>query len=331
MKKNINVFVFIMVVFYLGCDIDIERDVEGDVEPVVFVSACPATGSQIATNDTIILAFDNTPTDVSVRTDTDAKIGKTVTTRKTVTIHGPFALGELNLTVAWPDGQKTLTYNVGTGIAEDTTEAEEPKGFRSDFTVINWYDDKADLLENLENKRIRISNWSREIFKNDVIQFEGQRDVHHIVVVSMLELGFLENELAGYSTIVERAKKQGLVTMNLETALSLREQFLAQPDYSTGHRLGQFFAAIHNPPIVGEDLFLVIPSLVRDDNFPDPLTGVGLWLIMNAIIFENGEERLFDPLDADGVDAGGRFAFAVPDEVNLDLIEMMEMEQRHEE
>ena len=211
-----------------------------------------------------------------------------------------------------------------------TVEAEEPGGFRPDFTVVNLYDHKDDLLESLVRHHVRISNWTLQVFANDDVQMGGERDIHNIVVVSMLELGFLENELAGYATIVDRAEEQGLVPMSIETAFSLREQFLAQPDYSTGHRLGQFFAAIDSPVAGRDDPFDKIPSIVRDDNFPHPLSGVGLWLIMNAVTLEGGDERLFDPLDKDGVDANGQFAFIVPDEVNLDLIEMMEIEEDEE-
>ena len=107
----------------------------------------------------------------------------------------------------------------------------------------------------------------------------------------------------------------------------LREQFLAQPDRSTGHRLGEFFAAIDPPvafPGVGEGV-PKIPSIERDDEDPHEETGIGLWVLLNELQFIDGDVRVFDPLnDPDGVDLGGRFAFIVPDYLNLDLIEEQE-------
>ena len=52
---------------------------------------------------------------------------------------------------------------------------------------------------------------------------------------------------------------------------------------------------------------------------------------MNNIIQEGGDARLFNPLDPEGVDLGGRFAFGVPDDLNLDLIEELERLAQAEE
>ena len=62
-----------------------------------------------------------------------------------------------------------------------------------------------------------------------------------IVVVSMLEMGFAEGEFATLDTIYDRAKQMGLETCPVETAVQLRLQFLDQPDWTTGERLGEFF------------------------------------------------------------------------------------------
>ena len=62
-----------------------------------------------------------------------------------------------------------------------------------------------------------------------------------IVVVSMLEMGFAEGELATLDTIYDRAKQMGLEMCPVETAAQLRLRFLDQPDWTTGERLGEFF------------------------------------------------------------------------------------------
>ena len=79
--------------------------------PVMFVSANPATGSQLTLNDTITLTFDNMPDDVTVNT------GTATVTDKTVEITGPFNAGPLTLTITWTDGTQTLEYTVRTPAA----------------------------------------------------------------------------------------------------------------------------------------------------------------------------------------------------------------------
>ena len=85
-----------------------------------------------------------------------------------------------------------------------------------------------------------------------------------IVVVSMLELGFAEDELATLDTIYNRAKQMGLETCPVETAAQLRLQFLDQPDWRTGERLSDFFVA-SEPFVLTPDGFPKIFSVVRDD------------------------------------------------------------------
>ncbi|MYC77121.1 hypothetical protein F4X10_15255 [Candidatus Poribacteria bacterium] len=79
--------------------------------PVMFVSANPATGSQLTLNDTITLTFDNMPDDVTVNT------GTATVTDKTVEITGPFNAGPLTLTITWTDGTQTLDYTIRTPAA----------------------------------------------------------------------------------------------------------------------------------------------------------------------------------------------------------------------
>ena len=62
-----------------------------------------------------------------------------------------------------------------------------------------------------------------------------------IVVVSMLEMGFAEGELATLDAIYGRAKQMGLKICPVETAAQLRLQFLNQPDWTAGGAAGGFF------------------------------------------------------------------------------------------
>lgn len=211
-------------------------------------------------------------------------------------------------------------------------EPEEPEGFRPDFTVITMYTDIQDFFRGLRQHRIIIGNWTHAAMSSPLFVFSGKRRTYHIVVVSMLsDMGFTEP--VTYDEILEWASGAGLYPMPFEVALMLREQFLAQPDYSIGHRLGGFFAAINPPiafPTVGEGI-PKIPSIIRDDNHPHEEEGfdVKLLILLNELQFINGDTRVFDPFDPHGDDLDGRFAFVVPNHLNLNLIE--ERQQKEEE
>ena len=85
-------------------------------QPVAFVSAEPATDSEITTNDSIILMFDHPPEDVTVSE------GEATLTDNTVTITGPFTPGALALTITWADGSQILNYTVRQFVALETVE-----------------------------------------------------------------------------------------------------------------------------------------------------------------------------------------------------------------
>ena len=80
---------------------------------VSFVSASPTPGSTLAPDATILLVFDGTPTGVSVTQ------GTATVTGNTVTLSGPFRLGERRLVVRWDDGTQPFTY---------TFNVETPEG-----------------------------------------------------------------------------------------------------------------------------------------------------------------------------------------------------------
>lgn len=199
-------------------------------------------------------------------------------------------------------------------------QAPGPEGFRPDFTIVTVHKNIQDISRGFREHNINVSGWTDEAINNH-LTLAGEREVYHIVVLSLSELGFLEGEDAIYDTVLERADAVGLSPMTLEIALALREQFLSQPDYSTGHRLGEFLAAI-DPPVIGvENNIPKVPVIVRDDEYPDPVTGIGLWILMLELFVE-GNKRLFQPHDP--FSFGGRFAFLVPDHLNLDLLEARE-------
>ncbi len=111
MKLKINLLglcgiTLALLIGLTGCG---EDAVEED--PVNFVQAIPATGSDIQTDATIIATFDGTPDGVNVTG------GKFSVSGSNVTITGPFTAGALNLTITWSDGATALNY---------TVEAPEP-------------------------------------------------------------------------------------------------------------------------------------------------------------------------------------------------------------
>ena len=122
MKTHINLLGLCCITIALligltGCSEDaIEED------PVNFVQAIPATGSDIQQDATIIATFDGTPDGVNVTG------GKFSVSGANVTITGPFTAGALNLTITWSDGAEALTYNVKapTGETGGTPDSDIP-------------------------------------------------------------------------------------------------------------------------------------------------------------------------------------------------------------
>ncbi len=130
----------LIAVHVIGCGEDITQE----IDPVAFVSASPQTGSVISTDDTITVTFDGVPTDIDINTNSKTKVSKTGAKGKTVTIYGPFALGELSLTVTWHSGNTTLAYTViesnpGT-VDDDVGEDIDSQPIHTDGKPINVID-----------------------------------------------------------------------------------------------------------------------------------------------------------------------------------------------
>ena len=195
--------------------------------------------------------------------------------------------------------------------------ASEMKKFRPDFTIVTVHKTVESVFRGLHERNITVSGWTEEAISDHLI-LNRKRETYHIVVLAMSELGFSEDESVSYNAILKGADAIGLKPMTFEVALALREQFLNQPDHSTGDRLSEFIVAI-DPLIVGvENSIPKAPVLTRDDRYPDPTTGIGLWILLLEL--RTGEyDRLFNPDTP--FSFGGRFAFLVPDNLNLDLLE----------
>ena len=202
-----------------------------------------------------------------------------------------------------------LYNNYFAGDAEGTKSA---KDFTADFTItLGTHASGVSLLVALLEGKCDVSQWSRQALENPNFPVVAAETTVDIVVVSMLELGFAEGELATLDTIYKRAKQMGLETCPVETAAQIRLQFRDQPDWTTGKRLGDFFVA-SEPFVLTRDGLPKIFSVARDDRYPHPETGIGLWLVSNGTIKAEDIElpgRLFKASDPEEID---RFAFVIP-------------------
>ncbi len=207
--------------------------------------------------------------------------------------------------------QDLYTYAFARNVEVRKTE----KDFAADFTLtLGTHQSGAALLETLIEEKCRVSLWSIQALENPAFRVVASERTVDIVVVSMLELGFAEGELATLDTIYARARQMGLETCPIEVAPQLRLQFRDQPDYSTGDRLGEFFVA-SDPFVLTREGLPKIFSVGRDDDFPHPETGIGLWLLCNGTVDAVNVEqpdRLFNASDPEGRDYGSRFAFVLP-------------------
>ena len=209
-----------------------------------------------------------------------------------------------------PHFQKLYSTYFGRNVEATKNE----KRFTADLTItLGTHTSGADLLEALLEEKCGVSLWSRQALGNLDFPVVTEEITVDIVVVSMLEMGFAAGELATLDTIYNRAKQIGLETCPVETAPQLRLQFLDQPDWTVEARLGAFFVA-SEPFVLTREGLPKIFSVARDDKFPHPETGIGLWLIANGTINIGDElpDRLFNASAPEGVEHGGRFAFVIP-------------------
>ena len=199
--------------------------------------------------------------------------------------------------------------------ARNDGNTRDEKSFATDFNItLGTYRSGTDLLNTLLAEKCRVSRWSMQALENPDFPVVAAELTVDIVVVSMLELGFAEGELATLDAIYDRAKQMGLETCPVEAAAQLRLQLLDQPDWATRERLTEFFIATE-PFVLTPDGLPKIFSVVRDDRYPHHETGVGLWLISNNAVdarYVELPDRLFNASDFAEFDHGGRFAFVIP-------------------
>ncbi len=103
----ILIFIFIPALFHIGCGEEAE-------DTIVIQSVDPPDGSIIFTNSTISITFERTPRNLTVSD------GEFTLTGDTVSIIGPFPLGNLEIELNWDGGNRTFTFTVEeTEIPED--------------------------------------------------------------------------------------------------------------------------------------------------------------------------------------------------------------------
>ncbi len=103
----ILIFIFIPALFHIGCGEEAE-------DTIVIQSVNPPDGSTIFTNSTISITFERTPRNLTVSD------GEFTLTGDTVSIIGPFPMGNLEIELNWDGGNRTISYTVEeTEIPED--------------------------------------------------------------------------------------------------------------------------------------------------------------------------------------------------------------------
>lgn len=114
-------------IFLVACD-EIPQQIVNDTitvedrDPMVTLAAAiertePFNGGTIATNESIIVRFDNNPGEVT------ASAGTVIGSGKSRVINGPFDIGVLALTIEWENGGGSYTLNY-TVVAADVTPPE---------------------------------------------------------------------------------------------------------------------------------------------------------------------------------------------------------------
>jgi len=138
-------------VVMIGCG----GDDEEDVEAAAFTSASPESGSSIAANSSISVTFDNDPGDVTSSVGTVSDAGRT---RTIAPPDGGFAVGTLDITLEWTngDGSQSLNYTVTPpdteaptvtgGTVEDGDEDVDPEALNTDGIEITFSEDVTGTL-----------------------------------------------------------------------------------------------------------------------------------------------------------------------------------------
>ena len=95
---NISILILLSVIIILaGC---------GEDDSIEFVSVNPSDGSSITADSIISIKFSGIPNNLTVSE------GNVTKNEESITISGPFQIGELTLEIEWEDGSHSLTYMV---------------------------------------------------------------------------------------------------------------------------------------------------------------------------------------------------------------------------
>lgn len=121
MKTFFNYMILIIVGILTVCMLSCGERAEDDEELVRLLRANPTPGSTIEDSSTITITFDSEPRNVEVT------VGTAVTSGNTVTITGPFPDGQFTMKLTWEDGERDLTYTVGSSDTVITVPEQVPE------------------------------------------------------------------------------------------------------------------------------------------------------------------------------------------------------------
>ncbi len=119
MKTLLRLFAIVIMfsVYIVGCS---ERADDDELIAARLLRTDPTPGSTIEVDSTITVSFDTNPGNV------DVDVGTATTSGKTVTINGPFPEGKFTITLTWKDGNRNLTYTVGSSDPDVTLPEQVP-------------------------------------------------------------------------------------------------------------------------------------------------------------------------------------------------------------
>lgn len=121
MKTFFNYMILIVVGILTVCMLSCGERAEDDEELVRLLRANPIPGSTIEESSTITITFDSEPGNVEVN------VGNAVTSGNTVTITGPFPDGQFTMKLIWKDGERDLTYTIGSSDTVITVPEQVPE------------------------------------------------------------------------------------------------------------------------------------------------------------------------------------------------------------
>ena len=101
-RALVTLIISLFAVYISGCGQD--KNESQEEITANFLQVTPSIGSEVGSEDSIILTFDSVPTGIT------STAGTATVSGKTVVIHGPFDPGFLNFTVTWVGGRKRLNF-----------------------------------------------------------------------------------------------------------------------------------------------------------------------------------------------------------------------------